>query len=168
MIKLKEILKNEWNPLSQKDRMDKYDIQKRKSLDIPYELILNSHSGYFGTILGMRIYTVNGEYIRDYVDQDFVAGGNPGRYTYIPANEIWIEDNLDLIDTLAIILHEIVECSYMVKDGMSYNNAHDIANKKEKTFRKLIIKNQFDIQNKGIPEHLYYIEKFITKGNLEL
>jgi len=131
-------------------------------------MILNSYSGYFGTILGMRIYTVNGEYIRNYIDQDFVAGGNPGRYAYIPINEIWIEDTLELIDTLAIILHEIIECNYMIIDGMLYNNAHDVANKKEKVFRKLIIKNDIDIQNKGMPEYLYYIEKFITNGNLDL
>ncbi len=72
----------------------------------------------------MKIVKVNGEDVRAKYYADFVAGGNPARYTFIPRDEIWVEDVKDQkAETLAAI-HELSEYMLM-SSGLSYSDAHD-------------------------------------------
>lgn len=88
------------------------------------------------TLKNYKIYLVDAEEIRDQIDIDFTQGGNPSRYTYVPNDEIWIEETLSAHDIAATILHEIIECFLMKKDKLSYDNAHDKAAKIEREFRQ--------------------------------
>ncbi len=83
-----------------------------------------------------KFFIVNGELIRDKIDIDFVMGGNGFRYLYIPIDEIWVEkDYIKSKEIKYILLHEYTELSLM-KKGINYPNAHDIASIKELRLRR--------------------------------
>jgi len=89
----------------------------------------------YGKIGGMHVWTVDGEVVRNHVYQDFTAGGNPGRYPYVPANEIWIEKTFTPGDAAGVIAHEYAEWKRMRHSRQSYDVAHDHANDVEKGIR---------------------------------
>ena len=102
------------------------------------------------------VYKVDGEYIRNNVNIDFVQGGNPGRYTFIPEEQVWVENNLKPNDFTATAIHEIVECALMEDKGWSYDKAHDMANQWEDSFRSgnKKIKSYSEVVD-FLNEHLY-------------
>lgn len=86
---------------------------------------------------GLWVYLVDGERIRDEIDVDFVNGGNAAVYpSYIPHDEIWIDDAQHPLDRTATALHELVERDLMLHHGRSYDSAHDLANVYERAFRR--------------------------------
>jgi hypothetical protein len=92
---------------------------------------------FLGRVAGLPIYLVSGEWVRNNQDIDFTQGGNDGIYPfYIPAPEIWIDDALHGLDRTATALHEMVERDLMVKHGLAYDPAHEIASSYERGFRK--------------------------------
>jgi len=96
-----------------------------------------------GFINGLAIYLVSGEQVRNKTDIDFTAGGSEAAYPgYIPKNEIWLDDALHVLDRIATIFHEIVERNLMLYSGMDYDDAHEIACKREIEFRKELAKKQ--------------------------
>ncbi len=85
---------------------------------------------------GFKVYSVNGELIRDKIDIDFIMGGNGSRYVYIPLNEIWVEKPYSKGKELNyVLLHEYIELNLM-KHGMNYSEAHDLASAKELMMRR--------------------------------
>ena len=97
-------------------------------------LLTRVHKEYFGQILGYSVFVVNGEVVRNEVDVDFVAGGNPSRYAYVPENTLWVEYTSPL-DAVATAMHECFESELMRAEGMKYSKAHDAACELEKAFR---------------------------------
>jgi hypothetical protein len=92
-----------------------------------------------GRVAGFPVYLVSGEQVRNELDIDFTQGGNDGIYPlYIPAPEIWIDDALHGLDRTATALHEMVERDLMVRHGMEYDPAHEIASSYERGFRKTL------------------------------
>jgi hypothetical protein len=90
-----------------------------------------------GRVAGLPIYLVSGEQVRNELDIDFTQGGNDGIYPlYIPEPEIWVDDALHGLDRTATALHEMVERDLMVRHGLGYDPAHDIASSYEIPFRK--------------------------------
>jgi hypothetical protein len=79
------------------------------------------------------VWIVDGAYIRNNIFIDFTAGGNPERFGFIPAGEIWIDKDNEA-ELAFIQLHEMVEARLMA-DGMSYEKAHEAANVKESEAR---------------------------------
>jgi len=77
-------------------------------------------------ISGIIVYIVNGEAVRDTFESDYSQGGNGFRYTFIPFNEVWIEDRFSEQEMRYIVTHECEELVRM-RDGMSYSKAHDEA-----------------------------------------
>ena len=85
---------------------------------------------------GLKIYLVDGESVRiDHIK--YVAGGNGYAYDWIPKDEVWIDENQKdkPNDMEGTILHELYEIELM-KEGMSYDEAHELADAKESEFRK--------------------------------
>lgn len=96
-----------------------------------------------GFINGLVIYLVSGEQVRTKTDIDFTAGGSEAAYPgYIPKNEIWLDDALHVLDRIATIFHEIVERNLMLYKGLDYDEAHDIACKREIAFREELARKQ--------------------------
>lgn len=102
------------------------EIDTSKAKDCPKELI--------GELLGNKVYLVDGSFIRDNVDIEYTEGGNHGRYSWVPENEIWLENSHNSMDVSACALHELLESKLMSR-GMSYDDAHTRASAMEKKFR---------------------------------
>jgi hypothetical protein len=88
---------------------------------------------------GYSVWTVDGEAIRNRVHIDFTTGGNPGRYTYVPEGEVWVEKVLTPTDMSASLLHELVETVLMEQARWSYDDAHEAASGVEKALRSQLI-----------------------------
>lgn len=96
-----------------------------------------------GTVDGLVVYLVSGEYVRNHIDPDFTQGGNEGAYPgYNPPGEIWIDDAMHVLDRIATIFHEIVERNLMINGGVGYDKAHDTALAREMEFRKELIRKR--------------------------
>lgn len=86
---------------------------------------------------GLWVYLVEGERVRNEIDVDFVNGGNAAVYpSYIPHDEIWIDDAQHPLDRTATALHELIERDLMLHHGRGYDSAHDLANVYERAFRR--------------------------------
>lgn len=84
------------------------------------------------------IYLVNGDWIKRKLEMDFIEGSNfrvPDR-SFIPPGEVWIDGRMEKHEFPFVLYHEIIETRLMFLEGLSYNDAHEIANLKEKEFRE--------------------------------
>lgn len=84
------------------------------------------------TIDDLDIYLVDGDEIKKKYFMDFVEGGNNQVYKFVPKNQLWVDDNMNPKVIPHIIYHEFIEQYLMKCKDMSYDDAHDIANKNEK------------------------------------
>jgi hypothetical protein len=122
--------------LDYSDRVMKAERRKKSDhIDIGYYdpratqlvKIKQLSAGNSGDILiGIDVWLVDGELVRDLFYAGFTLGGHDYVYKYIPRNEIWIDDTVDESDITFIILHEAIERDHM-KRGMEYEAAHIIA-----------------------------------------
>jgi hypothetical protein len=73
---------------------------------------------------GMKVYLVDGKYVRDNIYSDFAQGGNDMAYPeFVPIGHLWIEKGMDA-EKAHILKHERDERDLMIK-GMSYEDAHE-------------------------------------------
>jgi|GEM_PF-730731 len=107
----------------------KYIILEKAKKQFYKKLIVTYASGK------IKVWLVDGKYIRTNIDIDFTTGGNPKVYKYIPLDEIWIDDQIHPDEINFDIFHEMYE-SLMIVKGKSYNKAHGNTNKLELKFRK--------------------------------
>ena len=85
----------------------------------------------------IKIYSVDGTYIRDNIDIDFTMGGHAYIYpNYIPEDEVWIDGDMNDKDKYTTIIHELSERNEMKNKKLDYDEAHNNASKKEKKLRK--------------------------------
>jgi hypothetical protein len=88
-------------------------------------------NGYLGQVDGLSIYLVDGHQVKRLCYMDFVEGGHDLVYPdFIPPGEVWIDGRIHVHDRPAILLHELVERRCM-ECGLSYEEAHEIANEIE-------------------------------------
>ena len=115
-----------------KNRMD-YARQRKDN----YNFDPNVPKKFLRNYKGYKVYIVDGNYVRKHIDIDYLGGGNPSRYQYIPEDEFWIEKLSDGApeDILGFIVHEYEECEMMKKQGMDYETAHDKASTAERKIR---------------------------------
>jgi hypothetical protein len=85
---------------------------------------------------GLKLYLVDGEQVRKDKIM-FVSGGHGYVYDWIPKDEVWIDDNQKdkPSDMEATIKHELFEIKKMRDEGLSYDDAHELANAMEKEVR---------------------------------
>lgn len=84
---------------------------------------------------GVRVYEVDGRYVRDNLDTDFTLGCHDLECSSVPTGEIWVERMIDKADECFNATHEIVERSLMAQ-GETYGKAHAAAIKAEAEARK--------------------------------
>ena len=90
-----------------------------------------------GHVTGLPVYLVSGERVRNDIDIDFTQGGNEAAYPgYVPKGEIWIDDAMHALDRIATTFHEIVERNMVLFGGIDYDDAHEIACKREIALRR--------------------------------
>jgi len=112
-------------------RLDHYDPQRVR---LPRALLKQIKVRKLGRASGYTAWVVDGGVVRNEVDIDFAIGGNPARYSYVPENEVWLEDTGDEDDMKATFMHEVWEAGSM-RAGDSYGRAHGQASAKEKRVR---------------------------------
>jgi len=103
------------------------------------QLLESAHVNLEGQVGGYKVYSVDGSIVRARIDIDFVAGGNGARYKYVPIDEIWVENLYQPVDFAATLLHEIVETDLMLKEGQSYDEAHETASRREAPLRRRML-----------------------------
>jgi len=108
------------------------EIKKNKGniLKSIYKNLIKEYSK--GKIKG---WVVNGELVRDLFFLDFTEGGHDKVYSFIPNNQVWIDDDLNPSEIKFVLLHEIHERNLMSK-GMNYDKAHKSSSKIEYYCRK--------------------------------
>lgn len=87
---------------------------------------------------GTIVCSVDGKYVRDRLDTDFVWGGHHLAYDFIPENEIWIERHDNPEDMKSICAHEILEWYIMKTTGKGYKQAHHMATCAERVLRQIL------------------------------
>jgi hypothetical protein len=85
----------------------------------------NIYRFYCGEQDGYKIWIVDGAEIRREFFNEFLYGGNPERYTFVPAGEIWIDNSISAEEYQTTLAHELNERSLMAKFKMAYFDAHD-------------------------------------------
>ena len=79
----------------------------------------------------LRVYTVDGEAVRDRFLLDFVEGGHGLVYpAFIPRHEVWIDEEVPERERPLIRLHELTERELMLR-GTPYAEAHRRASEVE-------------------------------------
>lgn len=77
-----------------------------------------------------KVYQVDGSYIRKNIDADFTNFGQHFRFSFIKEDEFYI-DKEGLPQELPFYLTHLLKEYELMKNGMSYENAIDIADKYE-------------------------------------
>jgi hypothetical protein len=83
----------------------------------------------------LQVWIVDGAYIRSHVDEEFVNFGQHYRYSYIPANEFWIDREAEHDERRFFIDHLLVEHRLMA-GGMPYEQAIVKADQAERRERR--------------------------------
>ena len=82
----------------------------------------------------LQVWIVNGEAIRDTYHLDFTEGGHDYVYDFVPAGEVWLDDDLSPRERHLILLHELHERALMAA-GADYPSAHASASRLESACR---------------------------------
>ena len=121
------------------------DIQNQFDKKDSTFVLSGSWKQYITTSKGLKVYAVNGDWVRNNLSVIFGHGGHGYVHEFIPKNEIWIstchEKNCTCLGVAkdrkvsekyfkSCTLHEITEFFEMSK-GIPYYKAHEIANKAE-------------------------------------
>lgn len=101
---------------------------------------------------------VDGAYIRDHVFVDYVEGGHFYRYGWIPEDQIWMEDEMSLIDRVCTGVHETHERYRMKYLGWNYERAHASACVIERKMRKLLLAENTIVPHSEDIQEIFSIE----------
>ena len=72
---------------------------------------------------GVSVWVVNGRLVRSVFDIDFTAGGHDHVYEFVPAGEVWIDNDIQEKERGFVLLHELHERNRMGA-GIPYSQAH--------------------------------------------
>ena len=84
----------------------------------------------------LKIFIVDGKKVRENYHMDFLAGSHHYKYDFIPEDEIWIDDAMNIDEIEPTIINIVTERTLMKEQKMTYEQAHTIAIQKELEVRK--------------------------------
>ena len=107
-------------------------IAKKKIIKIKdvEKIVEKIHKELLHNYKELKVWLIRGELVRDLFFLDFTEGGHDKVYSFVPKNEVWLEETIPKKEIKLILLHEIHERNLMIK-GLSYDNAHKSASKIE-------------------------------------
>ena len=114
------------------------EFDRQIRADSPQEEIRVRKLSDFGDL---HVWLVRGDQVRKQHDPNFIMGGHGYVYDYVPRDEVWVEESLPPLDRVFTLLHELYEVSLM-REGMTYDPAHDRATAIEKRLRNLVPEGQ--------------------------
>jgi hypothetical protein len=88
---------------------------------------------------GLHLVAVDGTYVRNRWDSDYVQGGNGFRYRFVPKGELWIDWATPKSEWEFVFFHECYETERM-RAGLSYERAHMGAKRLENKARRRVSK----------------------------
>lgn len=91
-------------------------------------------------ISGLRIWLVDGQYIRNHIDKEFTNFGQHYRFKFIPVTELWIDKENDPGEEKYFIDHLLVEHKLMAQ-GLNYEQAldkADVAERRERSRSRIV------------------------------
>jgi hypothetical protein len=120
---------------------------------------LDEHEDYkiakLGDVDGVGVWLVDGAKVRSDCYVDFTEGGHDLVYSWIPKDEIWLDDQISPKERPYILAHELDERSLM-SEGQKYGKSHNQASFFERHLRhsepsigRLSEKNR-QSRNKGV------------------
>ena len=128
---------------------------RRKSDKDAYETVSGNENAdaqiyryYCGEKDGFKIWIVDGARIRKEISNEFIYGGNPERYTFIPGNEIWIDNSVSSEEFETTLAHELNERALMAKFAMAYYDAHDSSLALELRMRREFLKKSAEYEER--------------------
>ena len=89
----------------------------------------------------VKTWVVNGELVRTLFFLDFTEGGHDRVYAFVPENEVWLDDDLNLSERKFVLLHELRERNLMpdnqqvhikngiVKEDENFSKIYDSAHR---------------------------------------
>ncbi len=114
------------NKVEKKERsaylLVKNKIKVSRKKDKYLKLVYKRHSRKYSNDK-CNVWIVHGEIVRGIFFLDFTEGGHDDVYSFVPKNEIWIDDDLSRREIKFVLLHEVYERNLMRK-GMNYPEAH--------------------------------------------
>jgi hypothetical protein len=118
------------------------DLWKQCRSVFPAGPVPREHFPYrCGQVDGKHVLIVDGDLVCMRHDMDFVLAGNGYRYDFIPKNELWLDGWVHYHEWPFDCYHEAHESRLMAK-GMSYEKAHESANKVEKRLRERMLRGE--------------------------
>lgn len=122
----------------------------------------------FSKIANFNVWIVDGEYIRENLDEEFTNFGQHYRFSFIPKNEFWIDKENDEGEGKYFIDHLLTE-NRLMSEGKSYHTAimkADAIEKRERgnsTIFRAVQKKKFE-KKKILEEiHKKLLKKFSNK-----
>ena len=100
------------------------------------ELVAMIHQELLKEFSGaVKVWVVDGELVRDVFYIDFTEGGHDKVYPFIPAGEVWIDNDVMPGERKFILLHELHERALMAR-GWTYARAHPDSSRIEFHYRR--------------------------------
>jgi hypothetical protein len=111
--------------IEEKERRKSAFVKKElKKIKKPVDIIKDIHIKLLKPYSNkLKVWIVSGALVRDLYFIDFTEGGHDFVYSFVPVNEIWLDDDLSERERKFVLLHEIHERNLMAK-GWSYDKAH--------------------------------------------
>jgi len=88
-----------------------------------------------GKVKKFNIFSVDGKFVRNEIDDSFHLAGHSLYYNFIPEHEVWVEATTDKEEIKFLVAHELFE-RYLMSNGLDYDIAHNLANIVEAACRK--------------------------------
>jgi hypothetical protein len=85
---------------------------------------------------GFDIWIVDGGTVRREIYPEFLFGGNPQRYLFVPRREIWVDNAVAAEEFAYTVAHELRERGLMAHKKISYEDAHRLALDLEHSMRR--------------------------------
>lgn len=117
-----------------KSSLMKKEIEARKHEEGLLKIIHKKILKEFSTEK-IRVWIVDGEAVRNLFFLDFTEGGHEFVYSFVPKDEVWIDDDIGKDEIKFVLLHEMHERKLM-EGGMKYDPAHKSSSEIEYYCRK--------------------------------
>ena len=158
-------------------REEKNPVRKRAKLRTTRKIDRSSpYIKKLDEIGTITVWTVNGEYVRKAIDEEFTNFGQHYRFRFIPTHEFWIDQEHGLGEQQFFIDHLLVEHRLMA-GGMPYDKALEKADAVEKRERRKteLIREISGLPRAGIIENIHkrllkkysgVVKVWVIKGEL--
>lgn len=101
-----------------------------------------AHVKHIDTVGPFAIWLVDGEYVRKELNENFVKFDHHAHFPFIPAHELWIDQETNFIEHPLFVHHFLAERA-LLDSGVSEGRAHEAANTLEQYARLKAFASEF-------------------------